>query len=95
MRVREALRLNGLYVRLLLDWKDGEGETVCAGRVVAVVVPCPVSPVLPQLLLDNGGGVSPCGGGQEIFLESVVQVLYAGDAPPSAQVLPFKRHQGA
>jgi len=77
MTIDEALAINGFYVRLALEYHD-EGDLERAsvsGRVVGVVVPCADSPVLPHLLLDSGGTVSPCGGGLEVFLSDVARVL--------------------
>lgn len=88
MTLAEALALNGLYVRLLLDL-DGESH-VSSGRVVGVCVPCSDSPVEAHLLVDGGGFVSPCGGGSEVFLSDVAKLLYSGSLPavePSAPML--------
>jgi hypothetical protein len=76
MTVGEALALNGLHVRLLLDWGDDDGQHVSVGRVVAVVVPCFGSPLEAHILLDRGV-VSPF----EVFLSDVVSLLYVGESP--------------
>lgn len=81
MTIEQALAINGLYVRLMLDLGDSEGSFVVSGRVVGVVVPSAGSPVLPHLLLENGSPVSPCGGGAEVFLSDISRLLYAGEKP--------------
>jgi len=74
--VEEALDLQGLYVCLLLDFKDGDAPFFTYGKVVGVVVPAEGSPVLAQILLANDGdAVSPCGGGCECFLENVAVLV--------------------
>lgn len=81
MTLDEAIQLNGLYCCFQIDLGDGDGLCVRRGRVVGVCVPCLGSPVSAHLLVAQGGHVSPCGCGTELFLEDITKVLRKSSTP--------------
>lgn len=75
MTVDDALKLNGCWVTLMLDFA-GE-SSVFEGRIVGVLVPAAGVPIAPQLLLaDESSDVTPSGAGLEVFIDSVVAVVF-------------------
>lgn len=90
MTVEDALKLNGSWVRLMLEMCGEDIST--QGQIVGVVVPAPDSGVDAHILLSDGRSVvSPCGVGLEVFLSDIVTVVWWGEGPLEPRSSPLLR----